>query len=155
MNEEFTINNLPNLKEMVAPNYDNIPKSDVPLIKGIGVLTSGGDAPGMNAAIRAVVRAGIHAGYTVLGVKRGFHGLWNGEIDEISAREVSETLQRGGTFLMTARSKTFETPEGVVKGAKMCSVFGVDVLVVIGGDGSYKGARDLARIGVPVIGVIP
>jgi len=153
MNEEYSLSNLPNLKELVAPNYDNIPKSDVPKIKGIGVLTSGGDAPGMNATIRAVARAGLHSGYTVYGVKRGFHGLWNGEIDEINSREVSETLQRGGTFLMTARSKTFETPEGVVKGAKMCNVFGVDVLVVIGGDGSYRGARDLARIGVPVIGL--
>jgi 6-phosphofructokinase 1 len=153
MNEIYSLSNLPNLKELVAPNFENIPASEVPVIKGIGVLTSGGDAPGMNAAIRAVVRAGLHAGLKVYGVKRGFHGLWNGEIDDVTGREVSETLQRGGTFLMTARSKTFETPEGVVKGAKMCDVFGIDVLVVIGGDGSYRGARDLARIGVPVIGL--
>jgi len=153
MIDEYTDGNLPNLKDLVAPNYDNIAKEDAPVIRGIGVLTSGGDAPGMNATIRAVVRAGLHYGYDVYGITRGFHGLWKGEIEQITGREVSEKLQRGGTFLMTARSKTFETPEGVVKGAKMCGVFGVDVLVVIGGDGSYRGARDLARIGVPVIGL--
>jgi 6-phosphofructokinase 1 len=153
MIDQYTVENMPNLKEMVAKNYDDVPASEVPVIKGIGVLTSGGDAPGMNATIRAIVRAGRHYGYKVFGVTRGFHGLWKGEIEEISARDVSEKLQRGGTFLMTARSKTFETPEGVLKGAKMCNVFGIDVLCVIGGDGSYKGARDLARLGVPVIGL--
>ena len=153
MIEEYSAANLPNLKEMVAPNYDNIASADVPEIRGIGVLTSGGDAPGMNATIRAVVRAGLHTGHKVFGVTRGFHGLWKGEIEELNGRDVSEKLQRGGTFLMTARSKTFETPEGVLKGAKMCKVFGIDCLVVIGGDGSYRGARDLARLGIPVIGL--
>ncbi len=153
MLDEYSATNLPNLKSMIAQNYDNVPQSQVPPVRGIGVLTSGGDAPGMNATIRAVARAGAHYGYRVFGVTRGFHGLWKGEIEEITKREVSEKLQRGGTFLMTARSKTFETPEGVLKGAKMCKVFGIDVLVVIGGDGSYRGARDLARIGIPVIGL--
>jgi len=153
MIENYTADNMPNLKEMVARNYDDVPKSEIPPIHGIGILTSGGDAPGMNATIRAVVRAGRHSGYKVYGVTRGFHGLWKGEIEEISGRDVSEKLQRGGTFLMTARSKTFETPEGVLKGAKMCNVFGIDVLVVVGGDGSFRGARDLARLGIPVIGL--
>lgn len=153
MIDENNVTNIPNLKEMVATNYDNVSPDDVPPIRGIGVLTSGGDAPGMNATIRAVVRAGTHYGYKVYGVTRGFHGLWKGEVIEITKRDVSEKLQHGGTFLMTARSKTFETPEGVAKGAKMCKVFGIDVLVVIGGDGSFKGARDLARYGIPVIGL--
>ena len=153
MIDQYTVESMPNLKEMVAKNYDNAPIADAPVIKGIGVLTSGGDAPGMNATIRAIARAGRHYGYKVFGVTRGFHGLWKGEVEEITSRDVSEKLQRGGTFLMTARSKTFETPEGVLKSAKMCNVFGIDVLCVIGGDGSYKGARDLARLGVPVIGL--
>ncbi|MBP3810272.1 MAG: 6-phosphofructokinase [Clostridiales bacterium] len=122
-------------------------------VKRIGVLTSGGDAPGMNATIRAVVRAGINSGMEVFGVTRGFHGLWKGEISQIGVRDVSETLQRGGTFLMTARSKTFTTDAGVLKGAKMMEVYNLDALVVSGGDGSFKGARALARLGVPVIGI--
>ncbi|MBP5493339.1 MAG: 6-phosphofructokinase [Clostridiales bacterium] len=138
---------------MVAKNYDKVDRSAEPEVHGIGILTSGGDAPGMNATIRAVVRAGTKAGYKMMGVTRGYHGLWKGEIKELGHRDVSETLQRGGTFLMTARSKTWETPEGVLKGAKNCEVFGIDCMVVIGGDGSFKGARDLARIGIPVIGI--
>lgn len=153
MFEEYTNGNLPNLKEMVAKNYENIDLSTVPEIKGVGILTSGGDAPGMNATIRAVVRAGTKAGFKMMGVTRGYHGLWKGEVKELGHRDVSETLQRGGTFLMTARSKSFETPAGVLQGAKMCNVFGVDCMVVIGGDGSFRGARDLARIGIPVIGI--
>lgn len=120
-------------------------------IRSVGVLTSGGDAPGMNAAIRAVVRSGLHHGYRMLGVRRGYHGLWRGDILPLDAHSVSERLQRGGTFLMTARSKTFTTPEGVRKGLEMCRVFGLDALVVIGGDGSFRGARDLAALGMPVI----
>lgn len=153
MNEVYTAENLPDLQTLKAVNYSDIPKNKRPKVKSIGVLTSGGDAPGMNAAIRAIVRAGNHSGYKVFGITRGFHGLWQGEFDEIGTRQVSETLQRGGTFLMTARSKTFQTPEGVLKGAQMCKVFGVDVLVIIGGDGSFCGGRDLARIGMPVIGL--
>lgn len=121
--------------------------------KKIGVLTSGGDAPGMNAAIRAVVRTAIGNGLSVLGVQRGYHGLWKGDITELNSRSVSEKLQRGGTFLMTARSATFNTPEGVKKAAEMAKVFNMDALVVIGGDGSFRGARDLAHAGLPVIGI--
>ncbi len=122
-------------------------------IKKIGVLTSGGDAPGMNAAIRSVVRAGISAGYEVYGINRGYHGLLNGEINKMTTRDVSEIIQRGGTVLMTARSKDFETAEGVAKGKEMLDIFGIDALVVIGGDGSFRGAKDLAEQGVAVIGI--
>ena len=152
MFSEYNANNLPDLKKMKAVNYDK-PVDEPKEIRGIGILTSGGDAPGMNAAIRAVTRCGIQAGYRVFGITRGYHGLWKGEFEEMDSRDVSEKLQRGGTFLMTARSKTFSQPEGVLKAAKMCEVFGIDVLVVIGGDGSFKGARDLARLGIPVIGI--
>lgn len=120
-------------------------------IKTIAVLTSGGDAPGMNAAIRAVTRAGLNKGYRVLGVRRGYHGLWRGDIIELDGRSVSEKLQRGGTFLMTARSATFNTEEGVKQAFDMCKVFNIDSLVVIGGDGSMRGSRDLARLGLPVV----
>lgn len=146
-------NNLPEIMSLTAPNYDNVDTSAVEPIKRVGVLTSGGDAPGMNAAIRSVVRAGIAAGFEMYGVNRGYHGLWKGEINKLDGRSVSETLQRGGTFLMTARSKSFMTDEGVLKGARMMEAYELDALVVIGGDGSYKGARALARIGIPVIGI--
>lgn len=146
-------NNLPDLDTLTAKNYENVNPDEVAPVKRIGVLTSGGDAPGMNATIRSIVRAGINAGLEVYGVTRGYHGLWKGEISPIGVRDVSETLQRGGTFLMTARSKTFMTKEGVLKGAKMMDVYGLDALVVSGGDGSFRGARSLARLGVPVIGI--
>ena len=145
--------NLPDISTLVAKNYDNVNPDEVEPIKRIGVLTSGGDAPGMNAAIRSVVRAGWNAGIEVYGVQRGYHGLWKGEIRELDKRDVSETLQRGGTFLMTARSKTFAEDHGVLKGARMMETYGLDALVVIGGDGSYKGARALARLGMNVIGM--
>ena len=122
-------------------------------IRNIGVLTSGGDAPGMNAAIRAVVRGGIHDGFHVYGIRRGFHGLWRGDIDDLNGQSVSERLQRGGTFLMTARSATFNSPEGVQKAIEMAKVFNIDAIVTIGGDGTFRGARDLARQGMPVIGI--
>lgn len=146
--------NIPDLKTLTAKCYDNeaVCKAEGD-IKRIAVLTSGGDAPGMNAAIRGVVRCGLNAGFEVFGVTRGYHGLWKGEIIPIGRRDVSEKLQRGGTFLMTARSKSFTTPEGVMRAAKMLEVYGIDALVVIGGDGSFKGARDLARLGFPVIGI--
>lgn len=149
----YNENNLPKIDTLKAKNYDDADSAGAPGIKRIGVLTSGGDAPGMNATIRAVVRAGINSGLEVYGVTRGYHGLWKGEISPIGMRDVSETLQRGGTFLMTARSKTFQTDEGVLKGARMMEVYGLDALVVSGGDGSFKGARALARLGVPVIGI--
>ncbi len=122
-------------------------------IRTVGVLTSGGDAPGMNATIRAVVRMGLHQDYKILGCRRGFHGLSRGDIVELDDRSVSGRLQQGGTFLMTARSQSFNTPEGVQKAFDMCKVFGIDALVVIGGDGSLRGALDLARKGLPVIGI--
>jgi len=145
--------NVPDISTLTAKNYDNVNPDEVEPIKRIGVLTSGGDAPGMNATIRAVVRAGINSGMEVFGVTRGFHGLWKGEIQQIGMRDVSEKLQRGGTFLMTARSKTFTTDAGVLRGAKMMEVYNLDALIVSGGDGSFKGARALARLGVPVIGI--
>lgn len=120
-------------------------------IKTIGVLTSGGDAPGMNAAIRAVVRTGAYHGVKVCGIMRGYNGLINGEIEEMSARSVSEILQRGGTCLMTARCMEFKTKEGVDRACQIARVFGLDGLVVIGGDGSFRGARDLSNSGVPTI----
>lgn len=122
-----------------------------PNIKNIGVLTSGGDAPGMNAAVRAVVRAGLDYGYGVYGVRRGYHGLWRGDIVELESKDVSGVLQRGGTFLMTARSETFQTPEGLEKARNMVNVFNLGALVVIGGDGTFRGANTLAEAGVPVI----
>ena len=123
------------------------------VIRNIGVLTSGGDAPGMNAAIRAVTRTGLYYGYRVYGIRRGYHGLWRGDIEELNRSSVSEKLQRGGTFLMTARSKTFQTPEGVDRAIEMVKVFNLDAIIAIGGDGTFKGARDLARKGIPVIGI--
>ncbi len=150
---KYDENNIPEIDALVAPNYDNCNADEVAPVRRIGVLTSGGDAPGMNATIRSVVRAGLNAGFEVYGVKRGYHGLLKGEIEAIGRRDVSETLQRGGTFLMTARSKSFATNEGVLKAAKMLQVYGIDALIVSGGDGSFKGARALARLGVPVIGI--
>ena len=132
---------------------DNTQASAAKPIRNIGVLTSGGDAPGMNAVIRAVVRGGIYHGFKVFGIQRGYHGLWRGEIDELNSRSVSETLQRGGTFLMTARSKTFQTPEGLAKAIEMAKVFNLDAIITVGGDGTFRGARDLARAGFPVIGI--
>lgn len=120
-------------------------------IKKIGVLTSGGDAPGMNAAIRAVVRTGAYYGLKVCGVSRGYNGLINGEIEEMTPRDVSEILHRGGTSLMTARCLEFKTQEGVDKACQIARVFGLDGLVVIGGDGSFRGAKDLSNSGIPTI----
>lgn len=120
-------------------------------VKTIGVLTSGGDAPGMNAAIRAVVRVGSYYGLRVMGIRRGYSGLINGEMEEMTARSVSETLQRGGTILQTARCPEFKTPEGVKKACEIARVFGLDGLVVIGGDGSFRGARELCEAGLPTI----
>lgn len=122
-------------------------------IKTIGVLTSGGDAPGMNAAIRAVVRAGIHAGFKVVGIQRGYAGLIKGEVIGMTLRSVSDIIHRGGTVLKTARCPEFRTEEGLKKAASMAKVFDIDAIVVIGGDGSYRGALDLSKHGIPVIGL--
>ena len=120
-------------------------------IKKIGVLTSGGDAPGMNAAIRAVVRTGAYYGVRVYGVNRGYNGLINGDMQEMTPRDVSDILQRGGTCLMTARCLEFKTQEGVERACKIAKAFELDGLVVIGGDGSFRGARDLSNAGLPTI----
>ena len=122
-------------------------------IKTIGVLTSGGDAPGMNAAVRAIVRAGIAKGYRMMGVQRGYNGLLNGECYEMNLRSVSEIIHRGGTCLYTARCLEFKTKDGQQKGYEKCREMGIDALVVIGGDGSFMGAKALANLGVPCIGI--
>ena len=122
------------------------------VIRTIGVLTSGGDAPGMNAAIRAVVRTALGKGLKVRGIRRGYSGLLNEEIIDLSARDVSDTIQRGGTILLTARCEEMRTPEGQQKAAAICKKYGIDGLVVIGGDGSFKGAQKLSDFGVNTIG---
>lgn len=122
-------------------------------IKTIGVLTSGGDAPGMNAAIRAVVRRGIDNGVKVKGIKKGYQGLLNEEIIDMEKWSVADTIQRGGTILGTARCHEFRTEEGQQKGAEICYKHGIDGLVVIGGDGSYRGAQALSRHGINTIGL--
>ncbi len=121
--------------------------------KTIAVLTSGGDAPGMNAAVRAVVRAGISYGMRVMGIQRGYNGLLTGEVVEMNLRSVSDIIHRGGTILYTARSPEFNTPAGVQKAAANCRKLGINGVVVIGGDGSFRGARDLTDAGVPCIGI--
>ena len=120
-------------------------------IKKIGVLTSGGDAPGMNAAIRSVVRACSHLNVQAMAIRRGYQGLLDGDIFELRTRDVSETLQRGGTFLMTARCEEFMTKEGVERAAENARTFGLDAIVVIGGDGSFRGALALSRAGINVV----
>jgi len=122
-------------------------------INTIAVLTSGGDAPGMNAAIRAVVRKAISSGKKVVGIQRGYKGLLEEEIFEMSPRDVSDSIQKGGTILRTARCEEFMTEEGQQKGAEICRKHGIDGLVAIGGDGTYRGAQKLASLGVNTIGV--
>ncbi|MBO5241502.1 MAG: 6-phosphofructokinase [Lachnospiraceae bacterium] len=122
-------------------------------IKTIGVLTSGGDAPGMNAAIRAVVRKAISNGVNVKGIKKGYQGLLNEEIIDMQKKDVSDTIQRGGTILGTARCMEFVTEEGQAKGAEICRKHGIDGIVVIGGDGSYRGAQALSKQGINTIGI--
>ena len=122
-------------------------------INTIGVLTSGGDAPGMNAAIRAVVRQALSKGKKVKGIKRGYAGLLNEEIVDMDSKSVSDTISRGGTILQTARCKEFVTAEGQQKGAEICKKHGIDAIVVIGGDGSFQGAQKLAALGINTIGL--
>ena len=122
-------------------------------IKTIGVLTSGGDAPGMNAAIRAVVRKSLANGLKVKGIKKGYQGLLNEEIIDMDRRSVSDIIQRGGTILGTARCMEFTTPEGQAKGAEICRKHGIDGMVVIGGDGSYRGAQKLSAQGINTVGI--
>ncbi len=122
-------------------------------MKTIGVLTSGGDAPGMNAAIRSVVRTAISLGMNVKGVVRGYNGLIDGDIIDLDVRSVSDVINRGGTMLYTARSPRFKYEEGVLAAVETCKKMGIEGLVVIGGDGSFRGARDLSEHGVPCVGV--
>ena len=122
-------------------------------IKTIGVLTSGGDAPGMNAAIRAVVRTAIHNGLNVKGIMRGYAGLLQEEIVDMESTSVSEIIHRGGTILYTARCQEFTTAEGQKKGAEICKKHGIDGVVVIGGDGSFQGAGKLSALGINTIGI--
>ncbi|MBR1534317.1 MAG: 6-phosphofructokinase [Ruminococcus sp.] len=121
--------------------------------KALAVLTSGGDAPGMNAAVRAVVRAGIHRGFKVYGISRGYHGLLKGEATEMNLRSVSDIIGRGGTLLYTARCKAMMTEDGQKKAAEICKSLNIEGLVVIGGDGSFKGARALSNLGIPCVGI--
>ena len=127
--------------------------ADKKQVKTIGVLTSGGDAPGMNAAIRAVVRTAIASGLKVKGIRRGYTGLLEEDIVDMNARSVADIIQRGGTILYTARCPEFMTANGQDKGADICRKHGIDGLVVIGGDGSFQGARQLAARGVNTVGV--
>ena len=122
-------------------------------IKTIGVLTSGGDAPGMNAAIRAVVRKAIGNGVSVKGIRRGYQGLLDEEIIDMEKSSVSDIIQRGGTILGTARCVEMCTPEGQKKAADICRKHGIDGIVIIGGDGSYRGAEKLAQNGINTIGL--
>ena len=122
-------------------------------MKTIGVLTSGGDAPGMNPAVRAVVRTACQRGIKVYGVDRGYTGLINGDIHEMNLRSVSDIITRGGTILYSARCPEFKTEEGLQKAVATCKKFGIDGMVIIGGDGSFRGARDLSLRGIPCIGL--
>ena len=122
-------------------------------MKTIAVLTSGGDAPGMNAAIRAVVRTGCENGAKVLGIRRGYAGLMKGDMYEMNLRSVSDIIHRGGTMLYSARSKEFCTEEGMQKAIDVCKEAGIEGIVVIGGDGSFRGARDLSMRGINCVGV--
>lgn len=122
-------------------------------VKTIGVLTSGGDAPGMNAAVRAVVRTAIKKGFRVVGIRRGYNGLINGDIYEMNMRSVSDIIHRGGTILYTARCKEFREMAGILKAKQTCIDNGISGIVVIGGDGSFRGAADLSRQGIPCVGI--
>lgn len=122
-------------------------------MKCIGVLTSGGDAPGMNAAIRAVVRMGIHKGIKVMGINRGYQGLINGEIKEMTRNSVSDIIHKGGTILKTARCEEFKQEEVRKKAVNVLKVFGIEGLVVIGGDGSFRGANLLSDLGIKTVGI--
>ncbi len=122
-------------------------------MKRIAIMTSGGDAPGMNAAIRAVVRAGLEQGVEVYGVRQAYAGLLTGDFERLTSREVSGILQRGGTILQTARNEEFKTPQGQKKALRSLNEHGIEGMIVVGGDGSLRGAIALHKLGVPVVGV--
>ena len=122
-------------------------------MKTIGVLTSGGDAPGMNAALRAVVRTGIYNNVRMMGIKQGYEGLIHGDIDDMTLASVADIIHRGGTVLRTARSEDFMTKAGFKKALNVIDVFNIDGLIVLGGDGTFKGAKSLCEAGIPTIGI--
>lgn len=122
-------------------------------IKRIGVLTSGGDAPGMNAAVRAVVRTAINCGIECVGIRRGWQGLINSDFVQLTSISVGHILARGGTILYTARSEDFMTENGRKKAVSTCRMLGLDAIVAIGGDGTFRGALELSRLGIPVVGI--
>ena len=122
-------------------------------IRRIGVLTSGGDAPGMNPCVRSVVRTALHHGLEVYGIRRGWHGLISGDVIKLDEKSVSRIINRGGTVLYTARSKEFMTEEGQRKAASTCKFLGLDSVIAIGGDGTFRGAQALSKYGVNVIGI--
>ena len=121
--------------------------------KRIGVLTSGGDAPGMNAAIRAVVRTALYRGVEVMAIKRGYSGLIDGDIVPLGIRDVSNIINKGGTVLYSDRCPEFKTPEGMAQAVETCKRFGIDGIVAIGGDGTFRGATDLTAHGIPCVGI--
>ena len=122
-------------------------------MKTIGVLTSGGDAPGMNAAIRAVVRTGLYNDLRILGIQRGYDGLIKGALDDMDSESVADIVHRGGTVLRTARSEDFMTEEGFKKALNVIDVYNMDGLIVLGGDGTFRGAQKLSDAGIPTIGI--
>ena len=122
-------------------------------VKRIGVLTSGGDAPGMNPCVRAVVRTALYHGIEVFGIRRGWNGLIHGDIVKLDQKSVSHTINRGGTILYTARSREFMTEEGQKKAVSTCKFLGLDSVIAIGGDGTFRGARALSKHGINVIGI--
>ena len=122
-------------------------------VKRIGVLTSGGDAPGMNPCVRAVVRSALYHGLEVYGIRRGWNGLIHGDIVKLDQKSVSHTINRGGTILYTARSNEFMTEEGQRKAVSTCKFLGLDSIIAIGGDGTFRGARALSKYGINVIGI--
>lgn len=123
------------------------------MMKKIGVLTSGGDAPGMNAAVRAIVRYGLYKGLEVAGIQQGYQGLIDGEINDLDEASVGDIIHRGGTFLRTARCEAFKTEAGFNKALEIIRIFDLDGLAVVGGDGTYRGLQKLHEKGVPVIGI--
>ena len=122
-------------------------------MRRIGVLTSGGDAPGMNACVRAVVRSALYHGIECYGIRRGYHGLIHGDVIRLDEKSVSHTINRGGTILYTARSQEFMTEEGQQKAVATCKFLGLEGIIVIGGDGTFRGAQALSRHGINVIGI--
>ncbi len=122
-------------------------------MKKIGIITSGGDAPGMNAAIRAIVRTCVYNDIEVYGIKQGYFGLLKGEIEQMDIASVADIIQKGGTMLRSARCEEFTTEEGFKKGINVLEMFDLDGLVVLGGDGTFKGAEKISKAGIPVIGI--